>query len=68
MSNNSNIFNNNLHLDIFCYDIVESWIEYRKSKSLPYTDEDWVDWFDNDFIAAMECAFDDVIADIGEDR
>lgn len=64
----NNIFNNRMHLENFCYDIIASWIEYCKSKGLSYTDDDWVDWFDNEFMAAMEFAFGDAMADIGEDR
>ena len=55
----TNIFNNWLELDCFCYDIVEGWIKYRQSKNQEVS----LDEFMNDLYPALECGFDDIYND-----
>lgn len=64
MSQNNSIFSSDRSLDNFCYDIATAWIEYCESKSLPYTDVDWVEWIDGDLLPAMDNAYGDAIIDI----
>lgn len=58
----SSIFTNNIAMDVFCYDLIEEWIEYRKSKSLPFTEDDYYEWFEY-FEGCMQCAYEDCIED-----
>ena len=46
----NNIFTNSLAMDCFCYDIIEAWIEFRKSRNMPYDEESYIEWLDNDFM------------------
>lgn len=54
----NDIFTNYIAMDCFCYDIIEAWIAHRKNKGLSYSENDYLDWLD-EFMRAMECAFDD---------
>lgn len=63
MANDSNIFNSWLELDCFCYDIIEAWIKYRKSKNKTYTEDDWTDWVQDELEPAMYSAYKDCVED-----
>ena len=54
----NDIFTNYIVMDCFCYDIIEAWIEYRKSKDLPYDEDNYFEWLE-EFMQAMELAFKD---------
>ena len=56
----NDIFTNFIAMDCFCYDIIEAWIAYRKSKGLPYDEEHYLDWL-SDFYSAMECNYADCV-------
>lgn len=58
----NDIFTNYLAMDCFCYDIIEAWIKYRKSKNMPYDEDSYVDWLD-DFMRSMEMAYEDCVED-----
>lgn len=58
----SSIFTNHIRMDCFCYDIIDEWIKYRKSKSLPFTEDDYYEWLE-EFEGAMERAYEDYIED-----
>lgn len=58
----NDIFTNYLAMDCFCYDIIEAWIEYRKSKNMPYDEDSYVDWLD-DFMRSMEMAYEEFVED-----
>lgn len=58
----NDIFTNYLAMDCFCYDIIEAWIKYRKSKNMPYDEDSYVDWLD-DFMRSMEMAYEEFIED-----
>ncbi|MGN5457059.1 MAG: hypothetical protein ACI4XN_13770 [Candidatus Kurthia intestinigallinarum] len=68
MIKDSNIFNSWVEMDCFCYDIVEAWIEYRKSKSMTCTEEDWFDWFHEYLAPALEWAYQDCVENEEEDE
>ena len=59
----NNIFTNSLAMDCFCYDIIEAWIEFRKSRNMPYDEESYIEWLDNDFMRSMEFAYADCVED-----
>ena len=61
------IFNNHIAMDCFCYDIIEAWIEFRKSRNMPYDEDSYLDWLENEFMRAMECAFQDYLEDEEDD-
>ena len=61
------IFNNYVAMDCFCYDIIEAWIEFRKSRNMPYDKDCFLDWLENEFMCAMECAFHDCSEDEEDD-
>ena len=54
------IFDNYLAMDCFCMDIAEAWIKYNKSKNRPVTQEDFMEWVDNELYCALEYNFQDV--------
>lgn len=56
----SNIFTNNIAMDNFCYELVGEWVEFRKSKSKPFTADEFYEMMEN-FEAAMEYAYEDYI-------
>jgi hypothetical protein len=56
----SSIFSNYIAMDSFCYEVVGEWVEYRKSKTLPFTIDDFCEMME-EFEAAMEYAFEDYI-------
>lgn len=60
------IFTNSLAIDCFCYDIIEAWIEFRKSRNMPYDEESYIEWLDNDFMHSMEMAYEDFIEEDDE--
>ena len=62
--NESNIFNNWLELDCFCYDIVEGWIRHRKSKNKEVSSDKFMEWVMNNLYPALECGFDDVYEEV----
>ena len=62
----SNIFDNYIAMDLFCYDIVEEWIVHRKKNGKRYDEESYLSWLEDDFIGAMECAYKDCMSDRGE--
>ena len=59
----NNIFTNHIAMDCFCYDIIEAWIEFRKSKNMPHDEDSYLDWLENEFMRAMEFAFQDCSED-----
>lgn len=61
------IFSNYIAMDCFCYDIIEAWIELRKSRNMPYDEDSYLDWLENEFMRAMECAFQDYLEDEEDD-
>ena len=63
----NNIFTNYIAMDCFCYDIVDGWIEFRKSKNMPYDEDSYLDWLQDEFMCAMECAFQDYLEDEEDD-
>lgn len=58
----NDIFTNSIAMDCFCYDIVEAWTKYRKSKNMPYDEDNYVDWLD-DFMRSMEMAYEEFMED-----
>ena len=54
----SSVFANMIAMDAFCYELVGEWVEYRKSKSLPFTVDDFYEMIE-EFNAAMEYAYED---------
>lgn len=56
----NDIFTNYIAMDCFCYDIIEAWIEHRKSKDLPYDEDSYFEWLE-EFMQAMELAFKDCV-------
>jgi hypothetical protein len=54
-------------MDCFCYDIIEAWIEFRKSRNMPYDEDSYLDWLENEFMRAMEYAFQDCLEDEEDD-
>ena len=58
----NNIFTNYIAMDCFCYDIVEGWIEFRKSNNKPYDEDSYSDWLE-EFTCAMENAYQDCVED-----
>lgn len=62
-----NIFTNHIAMDCFCYDIIEAWIEFRKSRNMPYDEDSYLDWLENEFMRAMEFAFQDCLEDEEDD-
>lgn len=56
----NDIFTNYIAMDCFCYDIIEAWIEHRKSKGLPYDEDNYFEWLE-EFMQAMELAFKDCV-------
>ena len=56
----NDIFTNYVAMDCFCYDIIEAWIEYRKSKGLPHDESSYMTWLE-EFMQAMEYAFEDCL-------
>ena len=61
----NNIFTNYLAMDCFCCDIVESWIEYRKSKNMPYDEDSYIDWLE-DFMRSMEMVYEEFVEEDGD--
>ena len=59
------IFTNWIAMDCFCYDIVEAWMAYREQSGKPYDEDSYLEWLEDDFIGAMECAYKDCAADHG---
>lgn len=59
----NNIFTNYIAMDCFCYDIIEAWIKFRKSRNMPYDEDSYLAWLENEFMCAMECAFQDCSED-----
>lgn len=59
----TNIFNNWLELDCFCYDIVEGWMQYRQSKNKEVSFDAFMEWVINELCPALECGFNDIYAD-----
>lgn len=55
----NDIFTNSLAFDVFCMDIAEAWIKYRKSKNRPVTSDDFMEWVDV-LVSNLEWNFDDV--------
>ena len=64
----NNIFNNWIEMDLFCYDIVEAWAEYRKSKNKTFTEDDFFEWVQEELEPALEFAYDDWIEDEEEEK
>lgn len=62
----NNIFTNPIAMDVFCYDIIEAWFEFRKSKGYACDEDAYLDWLD-DFNAAMESVFQDYMEDEEDD-
>lgn len=60
------IFTNSLAMDCFCYDIIEAWIEFRKSRNMPYDEESYIEWLDNDFMRSMEMAYEEFVEEDDE--
>lgn len=58
----SNIFTSNAAMDVFCYELVGSWIEHRKRKSQPFTFDDFTEMIE-EFEAAMEYAYEEYLED-----
>lgn len=58
----SNIFESYIAMDVFCYDIIDGWVEHRKKKSLPFSDDDFCDFL-NEFSDALSYAFEDYMED-----
>ena len=58
----NDIFTNYLAMDCFCYDIIEAWIKYRKSKNMPYDEDNYLDWLD-EFSGTMERAYEEFMED-----
>ena len=56
----NDIFTNYIAMDCFCYDIIEAWIEHRKSEGLPYDEDNYFEWLE-EFMQAMELAFKDCV-------
>lgn len=56
----SNIFTSNVAMDAFCYELVGEWVEHRKSKSQPFTADEFYEMMES-FEAAMEYAYEDYI-------
>ena len=54
----SSVFSNIITMDAFCYELVGEWVEYRKSKGLPFTVDDFYEMIE-EFNAAMEYAYED---------
>lgn len=63
----NNIFTNSIAMDCFCYDIIEAWINFRKSRNMPYDEESYQEWLENDFMRSMEFAYKDCVEDEGDD-
>lgn len=59
----SNIFNNWLELDCFCYDIAEGWIKHRQSKDKEVSLDAFIEWVMDTLCPALECGFEDVYED-----
>lgn len=64
---NDIIFTNSIAMDCFCYDIIEAWIKYRKSKNMSYDEESYAEWLENDFMRSMEFAYEDCVEDEDDD-
>lgn len=58
----NDIFTNYIAMDCFCYDIIEAWIKFRKSKNMPYNEDNYLDWLD-EFSGAMERAYEELMED-----
>lgn len=56
----TNIFNNYIEMDLFCIEIAEAWIKYRKSKNKEVSFDEFMEWVMNEFCIALESNFDDV--------
>ena len=56
----NDIFTNWVAMDCFCYDIIEAWIAYRKSKGLSCSKDDYLDWLE-EFMQGMEVNFADCV-------
>ena len=57
-----NIFTSNAAMDIFCYELIGEWVEYRKRKGLPFTLDEFAEMME-EFEAAMEYAYEEYIQD-----
>lgn len=60
----NDIFTSWIAMDCFCYDIIETWISYRKKNGKPYDEESYLEWLEDDFMRAMECAYQDAADDL----
>lgn len=60
------IFTNSLAMDCLCYDIIEAWIEFRKSRNMPYDEESYIEWLGNDFMRSMEMAYEEFVEEDDE--
>lgn len=61
----NDIFTNWMAMDCFCYDIVEAWMAYRDKIGKSCDEDSYMQWLEDDFIGAMECAYKDCAADHG---
>ena len=64
----NNIFNNWIEMDLFCYDIVDAWAKYRKSKNKTFTEDDFFEWIQEELEPALNYAYDDWIEDEEEEK
>ena len=62
----NDIFDNWVAMDCFCYDIIEAWIAYRKQNGKPYDEDSYLEWLEEDFMRAMECAYQDCVEEEDE--
>lgn len=61
----NDIFTNWMAMDCFCYDIVEAWMAHRDKIGKSCDEDSYMQWLEDDFIGAMECAYKDCAADHG---
>lgn len=64
----SDIFNNWIEMNLFCYDIVDAWVKYRRSKNKTYTRDDWIEWIQEELEPALDYAYDEWIEDEEDEK
>lgn len=57
--NERNIYNHALSLDVFCFDIIEGWMNWQKAIGRPIASYEFAEWVD-EFTHALEYNFGDV--------
>lgn len=62
------IFNNWIEMNLFCYDIVDAWVKYRRSKNKTYTRDDWIEWIQDELESALDYAYDEWIEDEEDEK